>query len=165
MKILFSLLVVVLAAVACTRANKPLDSAQNEAATEAPVAGTAPKEAASGDWITMPSSLQYKDTQAGSGEAAQSGKMVAVHYTGWLGNNGDKGDKFDSSVDRGTPFIFPLGMGQVIPGWDEGVAGMKVGGKRTLRIPPKLGYGVQGVPGAIPPNSELIFDVELLEIK
>jgi FKBP-type peptidyl-prolyl cis-trans isomerase len=106
------------------------------------------------------SGLQYWDITVGTGTAASSGKTVKVHYTGWLTN----GKKFDSSVDRGTPFSFKLGAGQVIKGWDEGVAGMKVGGKRQLRIPPDLGYGAQGAGGVIPPNSILIFDVELLDV-
>ena len=88
-----------------------------------------------------------------------------MHYTGWLYNNGVKGTKFDSSLDRGQPFGFALGAGQVIRGWDEGVAGMKIGGKRTLIIPPELGYGARGAPGAIPPNATLMFDVELLGVQ
>jgi FKBP-type peptidyl-prolyl cis-trans isomerase len=95
----------------------------------------------------------------GTGATAVAGNPVRVHYTGWL----TSGEKFDSSVDRGQPFSFPLGAGQVIKGWDEGVAGMKVGGKRQLRIPPELGYGARGAGGVIPPNATLIFDVELLE--
>ena len=108
---------------------------------------------------SMPDGLQYWDIKVGEGPAAVQGKPVQVHYTGWLTN----GKKFDSSVDRGQPFTFTLGAGQVIKGWDEGVAGMKVGGKRQLKIPPALGYGAQGA-GPIPPNSILIFDVELLGI-
>lgn len=105
--------------------------------------------------------LQYWDITVGTGTQASSGKTVKVHYTGWLTN----GKKFDSSVDRGTPFSFKLGAMQVIKGWDEGVAGMKIGGKRQLKIPPELGYGAQGVGGGlIPPNSTLIFDVELLDV-
>jgi len=105
--------------------------------------------------------LQYWDITVGTGTEATSGKTVKVNYTGWLTN----GKKFDSSVDRGTPFMFKLGAMQVIKGWDEGVAGMKVGGKRQLRIPPELGYGAQGVGGGlIPPNSTLVFDVELLDV-
>jgi FKBP-type peptidyl-prolyl cis-trans isomerase len=108
---------------------------------------------------STPDGLQYWDIKVGTGDAAVQGKPVRVHYTGWLTN----GKKFDSSVDRGQPFTFTLGAGQVIKGWDEGVAGMKVGGKRQLKIPPALGYGAQGV-GPIPPNSILIFDVELLGV-
>ncbi|MFO1104223.1 MAG: FKBP-type peptidyl-prolyl cis-trans isomerase [Methylocystis sp.] len=109
--------------------------------------------------------LQYKDTKVGTGATAKVGQTAAVHYTGWLYNNGDKGKKFDSSRDRGQPFEFPLGQGQVIKGWDEGVEGMKVGGKRTLVIPPDLGYGARGAGGVIPPNAWLIFDVELVGVK
>ncbi len=115
--------------------------------------------------VTTPSGLKYTDTKVGTGSAAVKGKLVSVHYTGWLDNNGAKGQKFDSSIDRGAPFQFPLGAGRVIPGWDEGVAGMKVGGKRTLMIPSKLGYGAQGAGTVIPPNANLIFDVELLDVK
>jgi peptidylprolyl isomerase len=115
--------------------------------------------------IKTASGLQYIDHQVGTGAEAVSGKSVSVHYTGWLDEGGKPGKKFDSSVDRGQPFPFALGQGMVIKGWDEGVAGMKVGGKRTLYIPPQLGYGPRGFPGAIPPNSNLIFDVELLGVK
>lgn len=110
---------------------------------------------------TLPSGLEYYDIKAGTGAEAKAGQMVSVHYTGWLTN----GKKFDSSVDRGQPFQFRLGAGQVIKGWDEGVAGMRVGGKRQLRIAPSLGYGSQGAGGVIPPNATLIFDVELLGVK
>ena len=111
--------------------------------------------------ITTASGLQYEDTVVGTGPEAMSGKGVEVHYTGTLAD----GTKFDSSHDRKKPFSFRLGAGQVIRGWDEGVAGMKVGGKRTLIIPPQLGYGERGAGGVIPPNATLIFDVELLAIK
>jgi FKBP-type peptidyl-prolyl cis-trans isomerase len=114
---------------------------------------------------STPSGLQYEDSVPGSGKAAQAGGPVSVHYTGWLYENGAKGAKFDSSLDRGDPFEFPLGAGRVIKGWDEGVAGMKVGGKRTLIIPPQLGYGARGAGGVIPPNATLLFDVELLDVK
>ena len=113
-----------------------------------------------GQPTTTASGLQYWDIVIGSGALAAPGATVKVHYTGWL----TSGDKFDSSVDRGEPFSFQLGAGQVIKGWDEGVAGMKVGGKRQLRIPPALGYGAQGAGSAIPPNATLIFDVELLDV-
>ena len=112
--------------------------------------------------------LQRLDTQAGTGAIATSGSDVTVHYTGWLydENAPDKhGMKFDSSVDRGEPFTFLLGAGQVIRGWDDGVAGMKVGGKRTLLIPSDLGYGNAGAGGVIPPGASLVFDVELLDVK
>ncbi len=111
------------------------------------------------------SGLKYIDVKPGAGASPKIGQTVSVHYTGWLYVNGAKGKKFDSSRDRGEPFEFPLGMGQVIKGWDEGVETMKVGGKRTLIIPPELGYGARGAGGAIPPNSWLIFDVELLGVK
>ena len=104
--------------------------------------------------------LQIEELAPGNGPAAALGQRVSVHYTGWLTD----GKKFDSSLDRGQPFSFILGRGQVIQGWDRGVAGMKVGGKRKLTIPPELGYGARGVPGAIPPNSTLVFEVELLGI-
>ena len=109
--------------------------------------------------------LQYKDTKVGTGATPKIGQTAVVHYTGWLYNNGEKGKKFDSSRDRGEPFAFPLGQGQVIKGWDEGVETMKVGGKRTLVIPPELGYGARGAGGVIPPNAWLIFDVELVGVK
>lgn len=112
--------------------------------------------------------LQKIDTQVGTGREAEPGFNVKVHYTGWLHDaaaEGGKGKKFDSSVDRGQPFEFFLGQGQVIQGWDEGFAGMKVGGKRTLIIPSEMGYGARGAGGVIPPNANLIFDVELLDVK
>lgn len=114
--------------------------------------------------VTNPSGLRYQDITIGSGAEATKGKRVTVDYTGWLDNKGEKGAKFDSSVDRGQKFSFQLGIGQVIQGWDEGVAGMKIGGKRTLMIPSKLGYGARGAGAAIPPNADLIFDVELFAV-
>ena len=111
--------------------------------------------------ITTNSGLKYIDEQVGTGSEARSGQTVSVHYTGRLAN----GTKFDSSLDRKQPFSFPLGAGRVIKGWDEGVAGMKVGGKRKLIIPSELGYGARGAGNVIPPNAELHFDVELLEVK
>ena len=110
---------------------------------------------------TTPSGLIIDDLVAGNGATASAGQSVTVHYTGWLTN----GTKFDSSKDRGDPFVFDLGEGNVIKGWDEGVQGMKVGGKRKLTIPPQMAYGARGVPGAIPPNSVLVFEVELLGVK
>jgi FKBP-type peptidyl-prolyl cis-trans isomerase FkpA len=111
---------------------------------------------------TTATGLQYEDTTEGSGAVATKGQSVTVHYTGWLYNNGVQGAKFDSSKDRNDPFVFQLGAGMVIRGWDEGVAGMKVGGARTLIIPAELGYGARGAGGVIPPNATLKFDVELL---
>jgi len=112
--------------------------------------------------------LQKVDTVTGSGAEARPGRVVRVHYTGWLydaGKPDKRGNKFDSSVDRNVPFAFLLGSGKVIKGWDEGVAGMKPGGKRTLVIPPQKGYGERGAGGVIPPNATLLFDVELIEVK
>ena len=114
--------------------------------------------------VTTESGLQFEDTTVGSGAQAQAGQQVSVHYTGWLYNDGVKGAKFDSSKDRNDPFGFGLGGGQVIKGWDEGVQGMKVGGTRTLVIPPQLGYGARGAGGVIPPNATLMFEVELLRV-
>lgn len=112
---------------------------------------------------TTPSGLQYEDTIQGNGTIAAPGQRVTVHYTGWLYNDGVQGAKFDSSKDRNDPFVFQLGAGMVIRGWDEGVAGMQVGGSRTLIIPAALGYGARGAGGVIPPNATLKFDVELLD--
>jgi peptidylprolyl isomerase len=121
--------------------------------------------AAQAKTMTTASGLQITDTVVGTGESPKTGQTCVMHYTGWLYVNGVKGKKFDSSVDRGEPFEFPIGRGRVIKGWDEGVATMKVGGKRTLIIPPALGYGAQGAGGVIPPNAVLMFDVELLGVK
>ena len=115
--------------------------------------------------VVLPGGTRATDTRVGSGAAAVPGGTVAVHYTGWLWQDGVKGKKFDSSRDRGEPFVFALGTGQVIQGWDEGVAGMKVGGARTLIIPPAVGYGAAGAGGDIPPNSTLVFDVELVAVQ
>jgi len=114
--------------------------------------------------ITTPSGLQYEDTVTGQGAVAEKGQYVKVHYTGWLFNDGQQGNKFDSSKDRGQPFSFPLGAGRVIQGWDQGVQGMKVGGTRVLTIPAHLGYGARGAGGVIPPNATLVFEVELLGV-
>jgi FKBP-type peptidyl-prolyl cis-trans isomerase FkpA len=113
---------------------------------------------------TTASGLQFEDTVIGTGTEATKGKSVTVHYTGWLYNDGVQGVKFDSSKDRGDPFVFSLGAGMVIRGWDEGVAGMLIGGARTLIIPAALGYGARGAGGVIPPNATLKFDVELLAV-
>jgi peptidylprolyl isomerase len=114
---------------------------------------------------TTPSGLKIIDVKVGTGPAPKPGQTCVMHYTGWLYKNGEKGAKFDSSLDRNQPFSFPIGQHQVIAGWDEGVATMKVGGKRTLIIPPALGYGARGTGGVIPPNATLMFDVELLGVK
>jgi peptidylprolyl isomerase len=115
--------------------------------------------------VTTSSGLQIIDTKVGTGASPRQNQTAVVHYTGWLYTNGAKGAKFDSSVDRGQPFEFPVGQGRVIKGWDEGVATMKIGGKRTLIVPPQLGYGARGAGSAIPPNATLMFDVELLGVK
>ena len=120
---------------------------------------------AAGKTMTTPSGLQITDTKVGEGASPRTGQTCVMHYTGWLYQNGAKGKKFDSSLDRGEPFEFAIGTHQVIRGWDEGVATMKVGGKRTLIIPPEQGYGARGAGGVIPPNATLIFDVELLDVK
>ena len=124
-----------------------------------------PSDAQSAKPVTTSSGLQIIDTQVGTGATPKAGQICVMHYTGWLYENGAKGKKFDSSVDRGQPFEFPIGQRRVIAGWDEGVASMKVGGKRTLIIPAKLGYGERGAGGVIPPNATLMFDVELLGVK
>ena len=115
--------------------------------------------------MTTASGLQIIDSKEGTGATPKTGQTCVMHYTGWLYENGQKGKKFDSSVDRNEPFEFKIGQRQVIGGWDEGVASMKVGGKRTLIIPPALGYGARGAGGLIPPNATLMFDVELLAVK
>jgi len=115
--------------------------------------------------VELADGLKYTDTKVGDGAEAEKGYIVSVQYTGWLYKNGNKGAKFDSSLDRGKPITFKLGNGQVIKGWDEGVSGMKVGGKRTLIIPPNLAYGASGSGGVIPPNATLIFDVELVSAR
>jgi peptidylprolyl isomerase len=126
---------------------------------------TAPAAAQDQGKPVADSGLKITDTVVGTGATPKTGQTCVMHYTGWLYEDGAKGQKFDSSVDRGQPFEFRIGTGQVIKGWDEGVATMKVGGKRTLVIPPELGYGARGAGGVIPPNATLIFDVELLDVK
>jgi len=121
----------------------------------------APSTTASKNEVTMQNGLKYTDDQVGTGAEASSGKTAVVHYTGWLAD----GTKFDSSRDRGQPLSFPLGGGRVIRGWDEGVVGMRVGGKRTLTIPPDLGYGTRGFPPVIPANATLKFEVELVDVR
>ena len=133
-----------------------------------PIAGAivlAMTAAASAQPVTLPSGLSYVDEVVGTGPEPKAGQQVTVHYTGWLDQNGQQGKKFDSSRDRGQPFSFKIGAGQVIRGWDEGVASMKAGGRRTLVIPPELGYGARGAGGVIPPGATLIFDVELIGSK
>ena len=115
--------------------------------------------------IKTASGLLIEDLVVGNGATAAAGQRVSVHYTGWLDSGGKPGAKFDSSKDRGQPFMFSLGKGEVIRGWDEGVAGMKIGGKRKLTIPPELGYGPRGAGGVIPPNATLVFEVELLGVR
>lgn len=136
------------------------NSEKSGASGQAGAASASSPAKVTGAPTTTASGLQYWDVVVGSGDTAVPGKPVSVHYTGWL----TTGEKFDSSLDHGKPFVFTLGAGQVIPGWDEGVAGMKAGGKRQLRIPPALGYGDSGAGGVIPPKATLIFDVELLEV-
>ena len=127
---------------------------------------TAMSEAADAQPVTTtPSGLKIIDIKVGTGPSPKPGQTCVMNYTGWLYENGKRGNKFDSSLDRNQPFSFPIGQHQVIAGWDEGAATMKVGGKRTLIIPPELGYGARGAGGIIPPNATLIFDVELLGVK
>src|SRR5215470_5011982 len=128
------------------------------------ITGTVMAQSA-GKAVTTPSGLQIIDDKVGTGITPKTGQTCVMHYTGWLYEGGAKGKKFDSSLDRGQPFEFPIGRQRVIAGWDEGVATMKVGGKRTLIIPPQLGYGARGAGGVIPPNATLIFEVELLDVK
>ncbi|HEX5855913.1 MAG TPA: FKBP-type peptidyl-prolyl cis-trans isomerase [Thermoanaerobaculia bacterium] len=137
--------------------------ADEKAAPTVPAAAAADKKESK--MKTTPSGLQYEDTKEGTGASPKTGQTCVMHYTGWLWENSAKGKKFDSSVDRGQPFEFKIGQGMVIKGWDEGVATMKVGGKRNLLIPPGLGYGARGAAGVIPPNATLLFEVELLGVK
>jgi FKBP-type peptidyl-prolyl cis-trans isomerase len=136
--------------------------AQGQGATTKTVASTAAPAHVTGPGVKTDDGLQYWDTRVGNGQTAKEGSHVRVHYTGWLTN----GKKFDSSVDAGKPFDFTIGNGEVIKGWEEGVTGMRVGGKRQLRIPPALAYGADGTPGGpIPPNATLIFDIQLLGVE
>ena len=140
----------------------PTDTSQVDSISPAaPAASSKEAEVNDPELTTTPSGLKYTDEVVGNGAEAKTGQTAVVHYTGWLLD----GKKFDSSKDRGQPFSFPLGRGQVIKGWDEGVVGMRVGGKRTLIIPADLGYGARGAGGVIPPNSTLKFEVELLDLK
>ena len=153
--IIFALAVAFTLAQTAPPAKKPAKIMNVRPNTKAPTKVT-------GDGVKTESGLQYWDITVGSGQVAKEGDRVRVHYTGWL----TTGKKFDSSVDAGRPFTFALGNGEVIRGWDEGVAGMKVGGKRQLRIPPELGYAENGTPdGTIPANATLIFDVQLLSVQ
>lgn len=147
-------------AAATTATVKPAAPAAPVTGTVAPAAVQKPVQKEN-PVITTASGLQYVDQVVGTGATPTAGKSVTVHYTGWLQSNKQK---FDSSVDRGQPFVFTIGVGQVIRGWDEGVLSMKVGGKRQLIIPASLGYGARGAGNVIPPNSTLVFDVELLSV-
>ncbi len=142
-----------------------LAAASASADEEKPTPPSEPEKKSESKMIKTSSGLQYEDTKVGTGASPKTGQTCVMHYTGWLWENGAKGKKFDSSVDRGTPFEFPLGQGRVIKGWDEGVATMKVGGKRLLLIPSQLAYGPSGRPPVIPPSSTLLFEVELLDVK
>lgn len=137
----------------------------NAAITAAAIAIMAAATGAEAQQTALPGGTRVTEVAAGTGAIAEPGRAVQVHYTGWLYVDGGKGTKFDSSRDRGQPFVFTLGVGQVILGWDEGVAGMKVGGKRTLIVPPGAGYGENGAGGVIPPGATLMFDVELLGVQ
>ncbi len=139
------------------KANPPKAAAESKAVPEA--------EKKESKMVKTESGLGYEDLVVGTGASPQTGQTCVMHYTGWLFENGAKGAKFDSSVDRNRPFEFPIGRGRVIKGWDEGVATMKVGGKRTLLIPPQLGYGDRGAGNVIPPGATLLFEVELLGVK
>jgi len=154
------LLVLALATLAIAQAGKTASQPKKAAAPAATPNPSGPTKV-SGDPITTSSGLKYWEIKKGTGPAAVNGKTVRVHYTGWLAD----GKEFDSSLDAGEPIEFVLGSGRVIKGWDEGIAGMKVGGKRQLRIPPELGYGSRGAGSAIPPNATLIFDVQLVGVK
>ncbi len=145
----------VLVAGGCAHSGAPVKATGAAPATESQAPATHPGE------VTLPDGLTYVDLTVGTGPSPARGQTAVVHYTGWLTD----GTKFDSSVDKGTPFEFHIGQHEVIAGWDEGVASMKVGGKRKLTIPPALGYGSRGAGGVIPPNATLVFEVELLAVK
>jgi peptidylprolyl isomerase len=147
--------------LAAVETAKPAAGAQ-----QTPKKAAAPSKQKAPEMITTDSGLKYVDTVVGTGPAPVRGQQCLVHYTGWLSDGrGERGKKFDSSLDRGQPLAIPIGVGRVIKGWDEGLLSMKVGGKRTLHIPSYLGYGPRGAGGDIPPNADLIFDVELMGIK
>jgi len=151
---------------ACLRAPTLALSVALAGATLLAAGATTPAAAqTSGSTMTTASGLKIQDTEVGTGATPQAGQTCVMHYTGWLYENGAKGQKFDSSLDRGQPFEFPIGRGRVIKGWDEGVQGMQEGGTRVLVIPPALGYGARGAGGVIPPNATLVFDVELLNVR
>jgi peptidylprolyl isomerase len=159
MKKLLIVFLLIGVAIAGCQSSQDEPKSTPEAAQE--TAGNYPGWATTKEPETTSTGLKYIDIEAGNGASPQSGQQVVVHYSGYLTN----GTKFDSSVDRGEALAFAIGIGQVIQGWDEGVMSMKAGGKRKLIIPPQLGYGERGAPPVIPPNAELIFDVELLEVK
>ena len=159
-KVAIVALTVLLTAGCNSSQNAGSDAASTQGATQSAAGSTTFTPMPAGA-TTTPSGLKFVDLTVGKGDSPKPGQICKVHYTGWLTN----GKKFDSSVDRGQPFEFPIGQGGVIKGWDEGVATMKVGGKRKLEIPPQLGYGAAGAGGDIPPNATLIFDVELLGVK
>jgi FKBP-type peptidyl-prolyl cis-trans isomerase len=154
------LFVLVLATLLIAQAGKTSSQTKKAPASAAAANPSGPTKV-SGDPVTTSSGLKYWDLKKGTGPAAVNGKTVRVHYTGWLTD----GKEFDSSLDSGEPIEFVLGSGRVIKGWDEGIVGMKVGGKRQLRIPPELAYGSRGAGSAIPPNATLIFDVQLVAVK
>jgi len=169
-KFVLFIFVVMLLAPGCQKAeteteNTPADAVENTQADPGVQSNedsqAEPVQLTKGEIVTTESGLKYEDLVVGTGDSPNKGDNVIVHYTGWL----EDGTKFDSSVDRGEPFEFPLGMGRVIRGWDEGVASMKIGGKRKLTIPSELGYGARGAGNVIPPNAILVFDVELIDVK
>jgi FKBP-type peptidyl-prolyl cis-trans isomerase len=157
---LAALAIIALAGCAAGRAGRGPAALPATPATQQSTQPAAPSATAASE-VTTPSGLKYQDLVVGNGTMAEDGMTVSVHYTGWLTD----GTKFDSSLDRGQPFDFTIGAGQVIRGWDQGVKGMHVGGKRKLTIPPDLGYGDRGAGGVIPPGATLVFDVELLSVK